>query len=155
MAKLCKDLWLGQFCGLTMAQPHPDSCSLSPSRMCKGIRRVKGKTCALREFTRESKSFMHRQSKTKNSTTIFHGQAGAQLSPGKQGFLTYNGHNSDHLPLSPSSPSFICWAAIGWGISFQALGVVHPDCVASPLLVHSQATRWQGAMRHCKGFDSV
>jgi len=48
-------------------------------------------------------------------------------------------HNSEHSPLSPSSPSFHCWAQwpMVWHNDLWSIGVSCPICVPSSLLVHS------------------
>ena len=69
-----------------------------------------------RQFNRQRKSCACKQSKTRNSFTISHRQAGVQPFPGKQGSIMCNGYSGRQTPSLQMStysfflPSFIWWA---------------------------------------------
>jgi len=74
--------------------------------------------------------YVHKRSKTRNSFTTSHWQAGVHPSPGKQGSITCmvtwedKCHNSKRPLLSSSSPRFISWewCHIVWNIPLASLG---------------------------------
>ena len=106
---------------------------------------------------------MHKQSKTRNSFTTSHRQAGVQPSPGKQGSIMGNGYLGRQMPSLQMSPPFLLLPpalyaehdVIWYGISLWSVGVSSPSCVPSQLLVHPQPTHWWGGVRSRKGLDSV
>ena len=121
------------------------------------------KTRGLRErqSNRYSKSRAHKQSKTRNSFTTSHRQAGVQPSPGKQGSITPNAYLGRQMPsLRTSPPSFffpqlymLSMTSYGMEYPFGHLGSAVP--AVSQFLVHPQPTRWWGGVRSRKGLDSV
>ena len=82
-----------------------------------------------------------KQTKTRNSFTASHRQAGVQPPPGQQGSFTCNGYLGRQMPSLQTSPLlppalYTEHDAIWCGISRWSVGVSCPGCVPSQFLVH-------------------
>ena len=104
---------------------------------------------------------MRKQSKTRNSFTASHGQAGVQPSPGKQGSImcnSYLGRQVPSLQMSPTSfffPQLSMLSMMSYGLEypFGQLGsavpaVSPPSSLCTPSLL-------AGGVRSRNGLDSV
>lgn len=108
------------------------------------------KTHCLRQnhLKRESKSFMHRQSKTRIVVTTFHGQGGFQQSPGKPDCIVFNTHLGRQeglwcplfllLPPDLYTEHEVSW----YGAFLGSFWVCSPVCASSQLLVHPKPPCW-------------
>lgn len=107
------------------------------------------KTHCLRQnqLKRESKSCMHKQSKTSILVTTFHGQGGFQQSPGKPDCIMLNSYLGRQILWHPLflllPPAFYTEHEVTWyGAFLRSLGVCCPSCASSQLLVHPKPPCW-------------
>lgn len=92
-----------------------------------------------RQPNRESKSCTCKQSKTRDSSTSSHGQAGAQPSPGKQGCIKYDlGRHPEYppFPFLLLSPVLLLCSGVGYSsgqLESAVLARILPDSCAPPV----------------------